>query len=245
MRHLLAFIFLLSTLAAQKLTLGAGPYIQTQPYKGVDEIVVPSPVIFYEESIFYVRWTRFGAYFAGSKGDEFSWGASITAQPRTFGYKPGTSAELSGMQERKSSFEGGVALSLQYGTTYVEFTALTDIIARHENFLYKTTLGDQYKIADLTLYPSLLLTYQSQPFVEYYYGIKAEEAAPSRAAFTPKEGISYGAECYISYPITKSVSAFFNAKFETLPTDAANSFVTDEKLIFSGLLSLLYTLEWE
>jgi outer membrane protein len=51
----------------QKVTIGAGPYIQTQPYKGVDDILLPSPVIFFDNGLFYVRWSRAGVYFLGEK----------------------------------------------------------------------------------------------------------------------------------------------------------------------------------
>lgn len=42
---ILLFVNLFAT-EKQKITIGAGPYIQIQPYQDVDNILLPSPVIF-------------------------------------------------------------------------------------------------------------------------------------------------------------------------------------------------------
>ncbi|MCD6433730.1 MAG: MipA/OmpV family protein, partial [Sulfurimonas sp.] len=68
----------------QTITIGAGSYIQTQPYKDVDDIVLPSPVIFFDNGIVYVRWSRVGIYFLGNEKDDYAWGFSLTTQPRTY-----------------------------------------------------------------------------------------------------------------------------------------------------------------
>jgi len=96
MKFLLFFLLLANLIYAQdskqKLTIGAGPYMQTQPYKGVDDILLPSPFIYYNDDLFYVKWTRVGIYFYGSRSDDLSWGFSLTAQPRVYGYKASDSA---------------------------------------------------------------------------------------------------------------------------------------------------------
>ncbi|MDA3909426.1 MAG: MipA/OmpV family protein, partial [Sulfurimonas sp.] len=82
MKYILIFLLIFSALEAedkkQKVTIGAGPYIQTQPYKNVDDIVLSSPVIFFDNGVAYVRWTRAGLYFLGDKQKDYSWGFSLT-----------------------------------------------------------------------------------------------------------------------------------------------------------------------
>ena len=105
MRYIVILFLLLQTLIADKLTLGAGPYIQSQPYKGVGTIFVPSPVVFFDNGVVYVRWTRIGVYFLGEKKNDFAWGFSLTAEPRPYGYKSSDSTALSGMDERKLTWK--------------------------------------------------------------------------------------------------------------------------------------------
>ena len=72
MKKLLLILILLSTLlhAKDDTYIGLGPYFQTQPYKDADPVVLASPVIFFDNSLFYVRWTRVGMYFYGQKGEK-------------------------------------------------------------------------------------------------------------------------------------------------------------------------------
>ncbi|MDF1877425.1 MipA/OmpV family protein [Sulfurimonas sp. SAG-AH-194-L11] len=228
----------------QKVTLGFGPYVQTQPYKGTDPLLVPSPVIFFDNGLFYVRWTRAGMYFLGNKGKEFSWGLSLTAQPRVYGYKAEDSDYLEGMDTRETTFEGGLAFSATYNDTYIETMLLTDIFARYDSWLFKTEIGDEFALGNFTFYPSIILVYESDEFVNYYYGVQTHEATQNRAEFTPGAGWQFGAQTYIEYPFTDRLSALVNLRIDRVPTSAMNSPLVDESFIYSGLVSLIYTFEY-
>jgi len=119
MRYILIFILLVSTLFAEtkkeNLTIGLGLYMQSQPYKNVDAIILPSPVVFYDNDIFYIRWSRLGLYFLGDKKENYAWGFSLTAQPRTYGYD-----DIYGMENKKNTWEGGLAFSFKYDKAYIE-----------------------------------------------------------------------------------------------------------------------------
>jgi outer membrane protein len=252
MRYFFITILLLASLYAeesqeekQKVTIGLGPYIQTQPYKNVDAIFIPSPVIFFDNSLFYIRWSRAGVYFLGDRGEDISWGFSLTVQPRTFGYTPSDSSYLEGMNERETTFEGGLAFSASYKGTYIEVMLLTDILDRHNSWILKSEIGDEYKFFALTFYPSLIMIYQSKEFINYYYGVTQEEA--SRTSFSyyrPGDGIELGLQTYIKYPITDSISILANIRADMIPKSAQNSPIVEDNVIYSGLFSLIYTFEY-
>ena len=228
----------------QKVTVGLGPYIQTQPYKGVASLLVPSPVIFFDNGFFYVRWSRAGMYFLGDKGDEFSWGFSLTVQPRTYGYKAEDSKYLKGMDDRDSTFEGGLAFSASYNDIYIETMLLTDMLVRYESWLFKTEIGNEFALGDFTFYPSIIVVYESDEFVNYYYGVKENEVSVDRALFTPGAGWQLGAQTYIEYPFTDKLSGLVNLRVDRLPTSALNSPLIESDYIYSGLVSLIYTFEY-
>jgi MipA family protein len=248
MRFLLTALLLFNVLYAQeqKVTIGVGPYIQTQPYKDTGPILVPSPVVFFDNSLFYVRWSRTGVYFLGDKEDEYAWGLSLTAQPRPYGYKASDSDYLRGMDTRENTIEGGLAFSGSYKDTYLEVMALTDLLDRHDSWLVKAELGDKYKLGNFTFYPSLILIYQSDKFVDYYYGIKESEVATSIyiQAYKPKGGFQPGVQTYIDYPLDESWSAFVNVRVDKITNEAANSPLVNDDYIYSGLVSLIYTFEY-
>ena len=231
----------------QKLTIGAGAYIQSQPYKGADSFVLPSPVIFYDNGIVYARWSRFGLYFLGEKKEDYAWGFSLTVQPRTLGYKPSDSDYLKGMEERKATFEGGLAFSASYQKTkYIEIMLLADMLNNYNSWVLRTEIGDTYKAGKFTFYPSLILLYQPKKFVDYYYGVKESEADSTlnRPAYSPGSGFEYGAQTYIKHPLTKQLSALVNLRYDILPKSAQDSPLTDKNYIYSGLFSLIYTFEY-
>ena len=248
MKYILILLLILPQLFADNqktLTIGAGAYVQTQPYKNVDNILLPSPVIFFDNGIAYIRWTRVGAYFLGTKNDDYSWGLSLTAQPRVYGYKANDSTDLAGMDDRENSFEGGLAFSAKTDKAHIEIMALTDIMSRHESWVISSEVGYDFKFGELSLYPSFLVTYQSQKFLDYYYGVTNQESITSlHNAYSPNAGVQFGVQTYASYPITNNTSIFANLKVDKLSNEATNSPIVNDDYIFSGLLSLIYTFRY-
>jgi len=245
MKYLLIITLVFSSLFAnekQEITLGVGSYYQTQPYKGVDNLLLPTPVIFYDNSLFYVRWTRFGVYFLGDKNDDLSWGFSLTAQPRFYGYDSG---DIQGMNERKDSWEGGIAFSMQQDKSYLEVTLLTDLLRNHDSWLGKVEIGHDLKFGNFSFYPSIFASYLSDNFVNYYYGVTQQEAnSRGENAYFATSGWQYGAQTYVKYPITDKLSTLLNIKADVLPSSATNSSIVKDKTIYSGLVSLIYSFEY-
>lgn len=242
------FLFINTLLASdkQELSIGLGPYIQSQPYKNSSDLVLPSPVIFFDNALVYIRWSRFGVYFLGDRKENFAWGFSLTAQPRTLGYKAEDSADLIGMDERKSSFEGGLAFSAKYKDTYIENMLLHDLLRYSKSWLNRTEIGTKYSVGKVNFYPSIVMVYFSDKFMNYYYGVKENEVstALNRPAYNPSGGFEFGVQSYIGFPISKSFSALLNFRYDLLPKSAKNSPLVEDNYIYSGLASILYNFEY-
>jgi outer membrane protein len=247
MRYFLILLLLFTCTFADdtkdnKATIGVGPYIQSQPYKGADDLLLASPVFFYDNSIVYARWTRFGVYFLGEKTEDFSWGFSLTLQPRTNGYKPEDSPYLYGMSEKKSSWEGGIAFSASYENSYIEVMYLHDLLDRYNSYITKAEIGYSLKFENISFYPSFVVIYQDKDFLNYYYGVTQKESQISNHnLYTPDSDLKYALQSYINYPINENFSAFFNARIDLISKEAKDSPLTDKDHYYSGLASLIYT----
>ena len=242
---ILLYINLVASDKKQKVTVGGGVYMQTQPYKDVDTLLLPSPVVFYDNSVVYMRWSRAGIYFLGAKEDDYGWGFSLTLQPRTFGYKPSDSIYLKGLDEKKSTWEGGIAFSATMDKAYIEIMALTDILSRHDSWVLKTEIGYDLKMGDFSLYPSVILVYQSSEFLDYYYGISQKESTTSiYDKYQTDNGLQVGLQTYIKYPFTDTISALINIRADKLSNEATKSPIVHDDYIYSGLASLIYTFEY-
>lgn len=246
MRYILILLLLFLNLNAQeekqKLTIGFGPFIQTQPYENVDNFILPSPVIFYDDGLFYIRWSRAGVYFLGDKQDDYAWGFSVSLQPRTYGYEKN---EIQGMDERETTWEGGLAFSAKTDKAYIEIMALTDVLDRYDSWILKTEVGYDFEVGNFSLYPSLIVIYQSSEFLNYYYGVKESEAArTSFNEYTPENGFLLGIQTYIKYPFSDELSALINIRADKIAQEATDSPIVTEDYIYSGLFSLIYTFEY-
>ena len=245
MKYLIILVLLFATVHAQeekqKVTIGLGPYMQTQPYKGVDDFALASPVIFYDNGVVYVRWSRAGVYFLGNEEDDYAWGFSLTLQPRVYGYEYG---EIYAMNERKTTWEGGLAFSAKTDKAYLEIMALTDILDRYDSFIVKTEIGYDFEFANFTLYPSFIFIYQSSEFLNYYYGVRNDERTASREEYIPSNGLQLGLQTYIKYPFTKNTAALVNLRVDRLSSEATHSPIVEDAYIYSGLVSLIYTFEY-
>ncbi|NPA66420.1 MAG: MipA/OmpV family protein [Epsilonproteobacteria bacterium] len=236
-----ALLLTISSLFATDLTIGAGPYVQTQPYKGADPIIVPSPVIFYDNGVIYARWTRFGVYFLGKKQKEYSWGFSLTVQPRPNGYSPDDSSYLEGLDEKKSSFEGGLAFTLYGGGKYIEIMVMNDLLNRYNSYIAKVETGFKYQLGNFTFYPNIVVVYESKQFTQYYYGISSSESTrTSYDIYQPSGGVRVAAQTYINYPFYDSWELFMNLRADKLSSKAKDSPIVEDSYSYSGIIALMY-----
>jgi len=254
MKRLLLLLLLPLFLGAKDdVYIGAGPYFQTLPYKDADPVVLGTPVIFFDNALFYVRWTRVGMYFYGDSGEVQSWGFSLTAQPQILGYyETSTFTQLNsrsktpilqGMHERDSGWEGGLAASYARGDFFAEFLAFYDITDTNNGTKLRLEVGQSFTLGDWYFVPSVLAVWLSQPFADYYFGVKNSEADPliGRPAYSCDATLNLAVQTYIKYNITEHWHLLANLRADRFGGPIADSPLTDTRSMYSGMLSLLYS----
>ena len=227
---------------SNELLLGAGPYFQAQPYQGAEVEVMPTPVAFYDNGIFYVRWVRAGLYFWGDKGEASSWGFSLTAQPRPFGYESGDASVLAGMNERNRSWEGGLSFAASSDLGYIEFLYLTDLQDNSNGSLISGEVGKKYTSGKWMFWPSVSATWFSDDFNDYYYGVSPNEASVSlnRPAYQASSSVSFAIQTYVIYEISHHWQLFGYLRGDVLGEAVRDSPIVGDDYMVSGTLSLLY-----
>ena len=244
----------LGLLGKDDIYLGAGPYFQTQPYKDADPVVLATPVIFFDNSLFYVRWTRVGMYFYGQQGETQSWGLSLTAQPQILGYyespamtqignhrKP--TPVLQGMPEHESGWEGGIAASYSRGELFAEFLVLQGITGCSNGTKLRFELGRGYRTGDWYFVPSVLAVWLSQPFANYYYGVGQDEADPAlgRTAYRSGAALNFAVQTYVKYDISDHWHLLANLRADRFADTIADSPLVAGRMMYSGMISVLYS----
>ncbi|MCF6283377.1 MAG: MipA/OmpV family protein [Candidatus Polarisedimenticolaceae bacterium] len=247
-RITLLFLLLSSSLSVQAedensasntLSIGLGPYFQTQPYEGATTLVTPTPVVFYDNRVVYVRWTRVGLYLAGGE----NWGYSITAQPRPYGYSASDSDGLTGMAARESGWEAGFALAGKNQHGFAEVMLLSDITARSNGSLARLELGKIVNAGRWTLVPSFMAIYFDGAFNDYYYGVTVDEETATRPAYSAGQGLNYALQTFANYQLTSELSLQGNLRVDYLNKTISDSPIVDNDWMVSAMLSLAYSLD--
>ena len=223
----------------QRTYVGVGPYIQSQPYRDADPVVVPTPVVFFDNRLFYVRWTRVGMYVYG--GD--NWGVSLTAQPRPYGYEADDADILQGMEERKNSWEAGFAIGGKNELGFAELTWFNDILGHSNGSLARLELGKVISSGRWTLVPSLYLIGFSGRFNDYYYGVEPDEATAVRPAYSAKAGINLALQSFLMVDLSESWHLQANLRLDYLDDTISDSPIVEDDWMVSGMLAIAYSFQ--
>ena len=217
--------------------LGAGPYIQSQPYEDADAFAVASPVVFFDNRRFYMRWMRLGMYVLG--GDD--WGLSVTAQPVPLHYDASDSPVLAGMEDRENSWEAGLAISGENELGFAELSLFHDILGKSKGTKLRLELGKTIKRGRWTLVPSVLAIGFSDNYNDYYYGVSNSEATGLRPAYSAGAGINLAAQAYLMFDITENWHLLGNIRADYLSSEISDSPIVDQDWMLSGMVSVLYS----
>ena len=158
-------------------SLGAGLIISPRPYVGSRARVFPIPALELQYKRWFIQGIRGGYSFIES--DKLT--ANLFAQMRFRGLEPENSPYLEGMDPRKKSMDSGIEFIYSGRPVGFRATALTDTLGRskgQEISLMGTSgipMGDRGIIL-FGIGPRWL----SHSRVDYYYGIRENEATPTR-----------------------------------------------------------------
>ena len=220
--------------------VGGGFYLQSQPYKDTDGFATISPVIFFDNELFYVRWTRVGMYFLGGK----NWGMSITVQPRPFGYQTNDSSTFTGMADRNTSWEGGLSIAGKNDIGFAELTWFTDLLDNSDGSLLRLELGKKISKNKWTFVPSVLAIYFDEKFNNYYYGVRQNEETVNRPFYIAGAGLNLAAQSYINYDINKDWHVLGNIRADYLSSNISDSPIVGKSYMLSGLVSVTYSFDY-
>jgi outer membrane protein len=185
----LLFLFLAFPAAAQEKPeessrlrwgIGAGAISSPRPYTGAESDVIVVPAVQLQYGRWFVQGIRGGYELVSSS----AWTVSAFAQARFQELSPGDSPALSGMEPRGKSMDGGVETVFRSRPVGFRLSAATDVLGRSN--------GQELTAQAITGAPLgkrllLLATFgprwESARRIDYYYGVRLDEATEARDAY--------------------------------------------------------------
>lgn len=219
-------------------SLGAAVISSPEPYVGADNetIVVPALSLSYKK--FFFRGIVAG--YELFERDGFT--ASAIARARFAGYDADDSRFLSGMEDRRKSADLGLELDWQ-PSRWVGFqlTPATDVLGRSDGQEVTFDVYVPLRFGPARIEPRVGAIWQSSDFVDYYYGVRPEEARPGRPAFRGESAVHLGAGVSLFTPVARRLVLQSFVRVERLDDKIEESPIVDRKTAVTGFAALSYS----
>lgn len=216
--------------------IGGGAFVQTQPYAGVDTKVYPAPVVAYEGERLYVRSAIVG--YRLITGEGVSIGPQV--EPRVQGYSADDSPFLSGMHDRHWSIDGGVNIEAITRVGVLGVTIATDLLGLNRGQEVEFRYLVMFPAFGFHLIPSGGVRWKSEKLVDYYYGVRPNEARPGRPAYEGEQAFDPFLRLVVRHELTKRWSLFTDATYEWLASEITDSPIVNNDHQLSFTVGALY-----
>lgn len=158
---------------------GFGVVASQDVYTDFDNRVVPIPIIGYTGEKLRVYGPFIGYELFRESG--FTLDAQLV--PIFAGYEEDDSAVFTGMDDRDFSYAAGVGLNYNTGSWVYSLSTNADILGKFDGYQASARIGKRFRINNVMIEPSIGVNYQDSNYVDYYYGVRPEEATAFRSAY--------------------------------------------------------------
>jgi outer membrane scaffolding protein for murein synthesis (MipA/OmpV family) len=216
--------------------LGVAGGVSQLPYAGDENRKRVLPLLFVENN-----WLR----IAGT-GIDFK---LPSAGPVTFdlrlaysfdGYKDGDSTILDGMAQRKHSVLGGGVVTWHDPLVNVSFETLADVSGHSKGLTAKLSADHPFRFGALELRPRVAARWMDSKYVDYYYGVRADEATPARSAYDAKAALNLETGVRASYAFAPHQVGFLDVGTQRLGNEIADSPLVGRRTLTSVGIGYLY-----
>ncbi len=172
--------------------LGAGVSNQQKPYAGIERDTTAVPVIQFENR--HIRWLgpllevkTPGLALSDSQRLDLS---LVALYDVGGGYEEDDARILRGMDDRKSGLWAGTSAVWRTGLVDVSARWITDLSGYSDGQRVSVGLEKAWRLgARLRLAPRMGLVWHDDKFVDYYFGVRANEARADRPLYEGEAGI--------------------------------------------------------
>jgi outer membrane protein len=237
---LVAFMFCAGAVSAQeqgtRWGLGVGGIAQDLGYKGQGSQGLVVPIIYVESGRFFLMGPR-----AGWRLVEGDLSLTAVANYRFDGYESGDSRALDGMDDRDGSLDAGLEAVYRADFGELTLTAVTDTLDRHSGQEVSLRYGYPFSFGSGSISPFLQASWLSEDLVDYYYGVRLEEARADRPAYRPDSDTNITVGLSGNWFFKRRHLVFLNAGYQWLGSELEDSPIIGSGHGASAILGWVYT----
>jgi outer membrane protein len=198
--------------------LGIAAFSVQQPYAGIKREKRALPLISYENDdvrVFgpNVELKASSVDFGDGQGVDLR----LIGKYDFSGYKAGDAPILTGMRERKSGFWAGGKVIWRTGLVDVSAEFQADITGKSKGRRASLVLEKNWRIGEhVMLTPRISAAWVDKKYVDYYYGVAADEARPGRVAYMGRSGVNAELGLRSTYVVDQNHSLFVDLEVTRL-----------------------------
>jgi MipA family protein len=209
---------------APRWALGIGASVRQLPYRGAERKTTGLPLLFYENQ--WVRFAGIGAEFKLFRqdfGDSQAITGGLKIKYEDQGYEADDAAVLRGMEERKGGLWGGAAAAWRNPVANVSVEWLSDLSGHSKGQKATLQLDRRIGFGALALTPRVQGQWMDRKYVDYYFGVRAAEALPDRAAYSGQSAWATEVGLRVDYALTAQHMLFMDMATTRLPDEIKQS----------------------
>ena len=219
---------------------GQSPYVDVEnvgsTYSEYNYDLVP--LYLYEGDYLFAHGTEWGVHVFQPENFQLD----VVARYRFDRLQVEASDFFEGMEDRKQTVDIGAAMTLQGGWGQLQFSAVTDLMDRHEGEELDLTYLFPWQRGRWTLTPSIGLVYQSRSLTNYYYGVRPEEGTEARPEYVPDSAYNWRLGLNTTYRWLENWHLFANISYEGLDDTIQDSPLVDRSSLFSAYFGISWSL---
>jgi len=218
--------------------LGLGVGSIQKPYRGVGRESVVVPILLYEN-----RWVSVAGPVADLKLPSPNSAISFRLRARYdpgAGYEAGDSIALTGMEERKTGTWLGGALLWRTDLVDVGAEWLGDASGNSKGQRATFSLQRRFPVGSFAFTPRVEAIWLDRKNVNYYYGVRAQEASAGRSAYEADSTVNARFGVRVDYRIAPRHAVFLDLSTTRLGSEIKNSPIVERSSASSAFVGYSY-----
>lgn len=222
--------------------LGIGLASSQQAYTDIDRDNEAIPLIYFENDYVQLFGPRAEIKLPGlqiSESNELEF--NLVAKYDSSGYEEGDSRILDGMDDRDGGFWAGAVMRWEHELFDVSAEWLADASSKSDGQRVTVELERSWRWGEhITLTPRLAAVWQDKEYVDYYFGVRSDEARFDRPTYQGKSGINTEFGVRTSYMVDRHHSVFLDLEAVRLASEIEDSPLVDDSTENSVRFGYLY-----
>lgn len=144
------------------------------------------------------------------------------------------------LTDRSLAVDAGIELIYSDDWGDIQLQLLSDASFTHKGIEFWGSYGYQWSFQHLRIAPSIGFHWKSRLLLDYYYGVRDEEATPGRPAYTATSGLQGFFRLSASYQLSNHWAIVGLAEYETLSRSVRQSPLVERSDLATLFIGIMY-----